>query len=217
MPFDPTPGRQLPDTADTTGAVAAGSSSSGAADAGARREVRVSGTGRARVADPGGLDGTTAPAGGGSRGRLVWLSVIISLLVLWPVGRALVRRRGLLASSTGDRLRASTGLLYATLRDHGAEPPPSQTLDETARLLRDRFGIEAEDVMARVQATAFGGRAATEQDLADLRRVRRRLGAALRARSGRLRSLAAAYGLQRATFRERDVSARRRAAAAHLA
>jgi protein-glutamine gamma-glutamyltransferase len=193
--FDPTPGRQLPATADATGPAAAGSTSTSGADAGARREVRVSGIGKARVADPGGPGTSSTPTRPG-RGRLVWLTAVLALLVAWPAGRALVRRRGLLATSAGDRLRASTGLLYATLRDYGVDPPPSQTLDETARLLHDRFGVDAGDVIDRIQATAFGGRAATEQDVADLRRLRRRLGAALRARSGLRRRLAAAYGLR---------------------
>ena len=37
----------------------------------------------------------------------------------------------------------------------------SQTLDETARLLRERLGVDAGDLPARVQAVLFGGRPAT--------------------------------------------------------
>ena len=85
--------------------------------------------------------------------------------------------------------------MYATLGDHGLALPASQTLDETGCLLRERFGVDTADFSERVQAILFGGRMATEQDVHDLRLLRRRVRAALRSRSGWVRSLAAAYGL----------------------
>ncbi|HTX68425.1 MAG TPA: transglutaminaseTgpA domain-containing protein [Thermoleophilia bacterium] len=199
-PFDPTPGSQLPSaslaTVGSTGSAA--TSGSGTLAEGGRGTVRA---GRARVADPGGL-GTAAPTAGRGHDSLPWLVAIAGLLVAWPAGRALLLRRGLLRASAEDRVRASMMLLYALLADHGVDLPPSQTLDETARLLHDRFGLDAGDVVGRVQAIAFGGRTAAEQDVADLARLRRRLRATLRARSGRLRSLAAAYGLRGAPRRD---------------
>ncbi len=120
------------------------------------------------------------------------------MLLAWPAGRALLRRRGLFGGSADERLRSSVGLLYAALRDHGVDVPASQTLDETAQFLRDRFGVDAGDVPARVQAVLFGGRPAGEADVAAVRALERRLRASLRSRDGRLRSLAAAYGLRRA-------------------
>ena len=76
--------------------------------------------------------------------------------------------------------------------------PASQTLDETARLLRERYGVDAEDVPGRVQAVLFGGRPAQEADIAAVRALERRLRASLRSRDGRLAAVAAAYGLRRA-------------------
>jgi hypothetical protein len=124
---------------------------------------------------------------------------VVAALVLWPAGRALLRRRGLRASGADARLRASAALLYATLRDHGLEVPASQTLDETARLLRERYAVDAGDALAHVQSVVFGGRPATERDVAELRALRRRVAASLRSRESRLARIAALYGLRRRT------------------
>ena len=195
--FDPTPGRRLPD-ASVPGAAAgaeetaAGPAGGAAGDIGAQPDL----PGRARVNDPGGPDDLAggvveAPA------RWPWALALVALLVTWPVGRALLRRRGLLASSPEARVRASVSLLYATLRDHGIEVPPSQTLDETAGLLHERYGLDAGDAPARVQAIVFGGRPATPDDVTAVRALRRRVAAALRARRSLLARLAALYGLRR--------------------
>ncbi len=192
-PFDPTPGTRLP-SADTVAAgSAAGTIGSGDAGATTQQSQGADAPGRARVADPGGI-GVAQPAAAPGHGSLLWVAVVVALLV-WPVGRALLRRRGLLKASAQDRVRVSVDLLYATLGDHGLGLPPSQTLDETAGLLREQFGVDSADFATRVQAILFGGREATEQDLRDLRRFRRHVRAALRERSGWIRSLAAAYGV----------------------
>ena len=85
-----------------------------------------------------------------------------------------------------------------TMRDHGIDVPRSQTLDETALYLRERLGVDAGDLPARIQAVLFGGRPAADQDLADLASFRRRLRRSLREREGRMRALLALYGLRAA-------------------
>jgi transglutaminase-like putative cysteine protease len=195
--FEPTPGRQMPDSSTSAGSAdgadAAGGSAGGAAgDPGAPPDL----PGRARVNDPGG-PGDLAGAVAEAPARWPWAVALVALLAGWPVGRALLRRRGLLASAPEARLRASVSLVYATLRDHGIDVPSSQTLDETARLLQERYGVDAGDVPARVQAITFGGRPATPGDVAALRALRLRVAASLRARRGRLARFAALYGLGR--------------------
>jgi transglutaminase-like putative cysteine protease len=195
--FDPTPGRQLPDvSAPGSDAAAAETAAGPAGGEGGDPRTRPDLPGRARVNDPGGpgdLAGGTveAPA------RRPWALALLALLAGWPAGRALLRRRGLLASSPEARLRAHVGLMYATLRDHGVEVPASQTLDETVRLLRERYGLDADDAPARVQAIVFGGRPATPDDVAAVRALRRRVAASLRTHEGRLARLGALYGLRR--------------------
>ena len=104
-------------------------------------------------------------------------------------------------------------LVYAVLRDHGVEVPRSQTLDETARYLRERLSVDAGDLPARIQAVLFGGRPAAAEDLADLADLRRRLRRRLREREGRIKALLALYGLRspaaRAATRASRPAARR--------
>ena len=128
---------------------------------------------------------------------MLWaaLSAIALTAVAWPLGRALVRRRGLGDADPGRRLRVSLALVDAELRDFGVVVPSSYTLDELAVLSKERLGVEAAPLVARVQAVVFGGRAATEDDVAAAAAFRRELRRALRARFGRRRALLAMYGL----------------------
>jgi transglutaminase-like putative cysteine protease len=121
----------------------------------------------------------------------------VALLVAWPVGRALLRRRGLRRGDAERRLRAALALLYADLDDFGVDAPRSQTLEETAVWLREHLGLDAADVVARAQAVLFGGRAATVDDVAAVAALRRELLGRLRAHAGRRRALLALYGLRR--------------------
>jgi transglutaminase-like putative cysteine protease len=194
--FDPTPGRQLPDPAATggTGATDAGAGSAAGTTGGPGGPLDL--PGRARVNDPSG-PGESGAATPAPSGRWPWLLALAAAFAAWPVGRFLLRRRGLLASAPDARLRAAVRLVYSTARDHGVEVPPSQTLDETARLLRERYGLDAGDAPARVQAVAFGGRPATDDDVNEVLELRRRLAATLRAGEGRLARVAALYGVRR--------------------
>ncbi|MBN2204921.1 MAG: hypothetical protein JW767_07855 [Thermoleophilia bacterium] len=137
------------------------------------------------------------PRSSGASHVVLWaaLSAIALTAVAWPLGRALLRRRGLGDSDHGRRLRASLALVDAELRDFGVVVPSSYTLDELAALSKERLGVEAAPLVARVQAVLFGGRAATEDDVAAAAAFRRELRHALRARFGRRRALLALYGL----------------------
>jgi transglutaminase-like putative cysteine protease len=200
VPFDPTPGHALPvaaGDAPTSGpnAAVAGQNVPGvsltakpAAAAGPRNHDRnpVSANGGGAVA--------AAPASGS--GWAPWAAALALVLVGWPVGRALLRRRGLHRGGPEERLGASLALVYASLRDHGIDVPRSQTLDETARYLRERLSVDTGDLPARTQAVLYGGRPATARDLADLAALRRRLRRRLREREGRVKTLLAIYGLR---------------------
>jgi transglutaminase-like putative cysteine protease len=196
--FDPTPGRQIPSTGDAPvngpDAAAAAGIDAGASP-GTPDNAREAGEGR--VADPGGPGAEsveTAPSQAGS--RLPWALAILALVVIWPAGRALLRRRGLRRGSKEERLSASVALLYADLRDHGVEAPASQTLDETAGYLDQRLGVDAGDLPARVQAVEFGGRPASAADLEDLAALRRRVRRQLHRREGWPTAALALYGIR---------------------
>jgi hypothetical protein len=166
--------------------------------------------GRARVADPSGQLGENMVAEEPG-GRAPWLLLaLLAAAVVWPVGRALLRGRGLRRGSREDRLRASVALLYADLRDYGAEAAPSQTLDETARFLSVHLGVDAGDLPDRVQAVEFGDHRASDADLEDVAALRRRVRRRLRERTGRLTTLLALYGVRRRRRRETSSPVARR-------
>ena len=198
-PFDPTPGRRIPGTGDApaNGPEAAAAAGLGGAGSSPAASSSARDGGRARATDRGGPGVQTTPtAQTESPSGLPWALGILAVLVVWPAGRALLRRRGLVRGSTDERLRASVALLYADLRGHGVEMPPSRTLDETASYLRERLGVDAGDLPARVQAVVFGGRQASEADLADLADLRRRVRRRLRERAGRPAAVLALYGIR---------------------
>ena len=136
-PFDPTPGRRIPSTGDAPAngpdaTAAAGIDGAGASPA-PSSEAREAGA--ARVSDPGGSGGQTAQTAPAETPG--WLPWALGL----PRGpRRLARQPRAAAPARPvhgpmeERLGASVWLLYADLRDHGVELPPSRTLDETARL-----------------------------------------------------------------------------------
>ena len=139
-----------------------------------------------------------APArSSGAPRSVLWaaLSAVAAIAVAWPLGRALLRRRGLGDADPGRRLRVSLALVDAELRDFGVVVPRSYTLDELAVLSKERLGVEAAPLVGRIQAVLFGGKAATEDDVAAVTAFHRELRHALRARFGRRRALLAVYGL----------------------
>jgi transglutaminase-like putative cysteine protease len=192
--FDPTPGRSLPAPPSQGGGAVAAAGTDGT-DTPANA-LLPDARGKERANDPGGAGGVAGSPSGASA-RWPWALALVAALAGWPAGRALLRRRGLLTSSPEARVRASVGLLYATLRDHGIDVPASQTLAETAGLLRARYGVDGGDVPARVDAIVFGGLPAHEDDVTELRALRRSAAAHLRRREHPLARVAALYGLQR--------------------
>jgi transglutaminase-like putative cysteine protease len=137
--------------------------------------------------------------------RLPWAIPAAAAVVLagWPLARAAWRRRRLRRGDAMQRLAAEFALIDAELKDFGVVVPRSYTLDETAALLHERLGVDAASVAERVQAVAFGGRAATGDDVAAVAALRRDVRRALREHFGRRRALLAFYGLRRAPSAER--------------
>ena len=198
VPFDPTPGRALPVSGDapTSGPSAAIAGLSVPGVSGTAAPAAAAGPRAHDRNPPSGSGGAVIAAPTESSAWIPWTAALALVLVGWPVGRALLRRRGLHRGSQETRLDASLALVYADLRDHGIEVPRSQTLDETARYLQERLNVDAGDLPARIQAVLYGGRTTTARDLADLATLRRRLRRRLREREGRVKALLALYGLR---------------------
>ncbi len=202
VPFDPTPGRSLPGRGPSS--TSAGFVSPFTAGGATAEGLSRTGTGnsakrlRDRLAAGGGGSGATSGAWV-ARGVLPWSIALAALLLAWPLGRVLLRRRAARRGGPEGRLRASLALMFAELKDYGVDVPRSQTLDETSRLLKEHVGLDVTGVVDRVQAVLFGGRSATRQDLTDVAELRRELRHRLRARAGWLRGLLALYGLPAAS------------------
>jgi len=200
--FEPTPGDDLPGigpSSTNAGFVSPypGDAQSDTAAAAGTASPKLQGIGSGPNARQKG-SGLT-PSGSSSRHTrwlLPWAIGLAAAIVAWPLGRAAIRRRGLHNASRERRLRTELALLYGDLRDNGVGVPPSQTLSETATLLRDRYGLDAHPLAERIEAVLFGGRPCAEADLAALARLRHDLRRRLRERSGRLRALGARYGLR---------------------
>jgi transglutaminase-like putative cysteine protease len=200
VPFDPTPGWTIPSPGAWYANPASGdpSASGGPGNAGgsAGASSNPQSLGKNRGAS-GASGGHRASAGRSwTAGWLPPCAVLVAVLVAWPVGRAARRRRGLRRGGTDARLRAALTLVYVDLADNGIDVPRSQTLDETARFLKSDLDLDARELVDRVQAVLFGGRAATQKDVDDAAALRRELKRRLRARRGRLRSLLVLYGLR---------------------
>jgi protein-glutamine gamma-glutamyltransferase len=204
VPFDPTPGRTMP---------GAGPSSSNAGFVNPFPQDAGPGSVAAAGSAPGKLPGTPGNAAGrrssggvgtsaASRTTPDWLPWAIGLaavLLVWPFARAVLRRRGLRRGGPDGRLRAWLKLVYSDLRDYGLSVPPSQTLEETSRYLKESLDLDAAPLTTRLEAVLFGGRAADEHDVADIARLRLELRRRLRARHGWLSAVRARYGLRLAT------------------
>jgi transglutaminase-like putative cysteine protease len=197
VPFEPTPGNALPGAGGSSTSkgfvdpFVAGGRSPGSVPTQAQATGRPNqGPGRAGQHPI----GSTAPSG--SLDWLIWILVPSAALLLWPVGRATLQRRGLGRGSTEERLRVALRLVHSELRDRGVGVPPSQTLRETAVLLKDALDLDATQVVDRAEAVLFGGRVASERDLADVAALRREMRRRLRNRMGWARAALARYGIQ---------------------
>jgi transglutaminase-like putative cysteine protease len=201
VPFDPTPGRAMP---------GAGPSSSNAGfvnpypqDAGPG-SAAAAGTAPPQLqtlpGDPAGkkISGATGTSAAPSTTPdwLPWALGLAVALLAWPFGRAVLRRRGLRRGSPDGRLRAWLALVYTDLGDYGVSVPPSQTLEETSGFIKQYLDLDATLLTARAEAVLFGGRAADEQDLADVAQLHVELRRRLRARQGWLSAVRASYGVR---------------------
>jgi protein-glutamine gamma-glutamyltransferase len=197
--FDPTPGRTIPGPGASSASAGFVDSFAGgsAGDAGVSPGLTPDphALRKLRGADVGGARSGAPAAPSGTAGWLPLGAVLAVVLVAWPIGRAVLRKRGLRRGGCDARLRASLALVYVDLKDHGVDVPRSQTLDETARFLKGHLDLDAGALVDRVQAVLFGGRAATQEDLADVAAFRRELKRRMRARRGRVRAVLALYGL----------------------
>jgi len=201
IPFDPTPGRGVPGEGGSStsegfvdpfsGAPQPDTESAGESsdDPGARDRFEMN-----TPSDEG------AASSGAGEGPGWWLPAALgvgAIVVLWPLGRALLRRRGLYRGSLDDRLRAALALSRAQLGDHGMTVPPGQTLPELSRHLGEQLGVDSSTLMRRLDAVLYGGRPARRDDLVAVARWRRETMRRLRRRDGRLRGLLAGYGVGR--------------------
>ncbi len=199
VPFDPTPGSTVPSPGawyvnPTSDPSASGSPGTTGATAGSSPNAQ--GPGKNRGARGAGAGAAAAATRSWTAGLLLPCAVLVAVLVAWPAGRVATRRRGLRRGGWDARLRAALALIYVDLADHGIDVPRSQTLDETARFLKSSLDLDAGELVDRVQAVLFGGRAATQKDFADVAALRRELKRRLRARRGRLRSVLVLYGVR---------------------
>ncbi len=202
--FDPTPGHTMPlpgASSASVGFVNPHVATRGAGGSGALPAAQPHG------ADPGGAAAAARRPAAGPTGAVAasrrlspWALTALTLaalLVAWPAvrlgRRALSVRRG----TPAERLGTSLGLLRDQLLEQGVAAPASLTLDETAVVLRERFGVDASAALGRAQAVLFGGVPATAADVAAVGAVRRELGRAARARhGGRLRACLSLYGIR---------------------
>ena len=194
--FDPTPGRALPGagTSSTSAGFVNPFTAAGTTSAAAPAQKPAS---RPRNPASGRADQLPVDTGTPSRsaGWLLWILVPVGALLLWPLGRAAVRRGTLRSGSVEKRFKASLGMVYAELADYGVDVPPSRTLPETARFLQSYLDLDATALADRVEAVLFGGRPVSPEDVADISAFRRELRHRLRARKGLARALLASYGL----------------------
>ena len=206
LPFDPTPGRTVPGRSDpspsptASGAVPPNSPNPSPSPRSASPSPSMSARDRSATDRSGSQTGKAA-------GKNDWLlpggalGAVVVGLVAWPTARVLRRRRALRRGDRETRLRTAVEQLYLELGDWDIAIPESQTLDETSRFLRESLDIDAEEIVLRLQAVLYGGRAATLADTADVVALRRAIRRRLREQRGRVQAILALYGLAGWTFR----------------
>ncbi len=197
--FDPTPGRNLPTATSSSNPrfinpfVEEGSAGQGPVTTMPPRE---------NIPEDRPSGGAAADAGG--RGWLAsapwvpWVAGLAVLLIAWPVGRSLWRKRRLERGPLDQRLQASLALLRGEMADYGMAVAPSCTLEETLAILEIKLGTEPDPVLvARTDAILFGGYHATRADVDRAEMVRKDVVARLRKRHGWVRTGATWYGVPR--------------------
>ncbi len=195
--FDPTPGRSLPNAG-------ASSTSPGFVDPFASESSGENTVTTAfvpddfrRTANAGEETGQTSGPGWFSTVPwLPWMLGLVALLVAWPLGRKLWRERGVRRGSLDQRFAASLRLLRASLSAYGVKGIQSRTTEEVLEIVDGWLGLEPDPLLvSRAGAVFFGGRPATESDLARSEAFRHEVEVGLRRRHGRVRALLTLYGV----------------------
>jgi transglutaminase-like putative cysteine protease len=196
LPFDPTPGRNLPlpgvsvSSPNFTDPFAhAGGSTEGSAQIPNLRRDRLPETGGA---------GTGAASAMPTGQRILRAAGVLALgaalVAAWPWIRRWWRYRPARQGTSEERLRASLALLRADLLLWDVPAGPALTAEEVCTLVRREAGLELGEALARVQKVLYGGRAASQADVAGLERARQEVNAALARRRGRFWRVVVAYG-----------------------
>lgn len=128
---------------------------------------------------------------------LPWLLGIVAILVAWPAGRLLWRRRDLHRGTPQKRLEASLRLLRTSLADYGIAATPAQTLEEMMETVHARLGVGPDPgFVTRTEGVLFGGRVTRPADVARAEALRRLVGEVLRERHGWAKTVMTWYGLR---------------------
>ncbi len=196
--FDPTPSRNLPTP---------GPSSSSPGFVNPFAESDLGGSGAFPVEPPRESIPEGQPIGAASTGEeswlaraawLPWVLGVVVLLIAWPLGRSLWRKRHLRRGTPEERLQASLALLRTEMADCGIGVKPSHTLEDTLSILDSILHIDPDPLLiARAEAVLFGGYRARETDLDQAERLRRTATARLRRRQGWVRTGLTWYGVPR--------------------
>ncbi len=204
IPFDPTPGRSVPNPASVSSPDYAPS----------RIDVSVSGLAGSAVGaaedtrppepvtpvpepEPEPAPAPIAAEGGGST---AWPWVVVglaALLLVAPVVRFARRLRGRLTGDERDRTVAAVRELEASLADLGWPSDPAASLHERAALLRERTGVDPTGLYRRAGRARFDPSWPAQGSAAAAWREARRLRRAIARRTSWRRRLVAALGLAR--------------------
>lgn len=201
IPFDPTPGRSVPNPASVSSPDYAPS----------RVNVSVSGLAGSAVGAAGDTGPSTpaprvpkpkpdppAPVVAEGGGASVWQWVLVGLAVLLlvaPAARVARRLRRRLAGDERDRTVAAVHDLEASLGDLGWPSDPAASTEERAALVRARTGIDPTALYRHAGRARFDPRPLPEGSAAAAWGEARRLRRAISRRATWRRRLVAALGL----------------------
>jgi transglutaminase-like putative cysteine protease len=204
IPFDPTPGRSVPNPASVSSPDYAPSridvSVSGLAGqaVGAAEDTRPP-TPVTPVPEPE-PDPVAAPVAAGGGGRAVWLWTLVglaALLCIAPAARAGRRLRHRRAGDERARTVAAARDLEAALAALGWAPDPSASTGERAARVRARTGVDPAALYRRAARARFDPTPPPAGSAAAAWREARRLRRAIARRAPWRRRLVAALGLTR--------------------
>jgi transglutaminase-like putative cysteine protease len=193
LPFDATPGRDLPARASSSSASFDGAAAQGApmASGGAGGALHLPIARLRAVLAGGGVAGSSA-------GGAWWktrLALLPAALVALLAALAVLKRALLRLALPRDPARRSRQRVRAFAADQGVELGPALTPRELGRAVECRFGVEAGSFAAALERSAYAP--LRERDDAALGAETERLLRALRAAVGRTRRLRGLFSLRR--------------------